>query len=661
MIGEIEQILTTNKMKNLKTTILSAFIALCCLTSVNAQNRISATPTVGKSLISFGGGLSSPSTDAKDKAFLSNSIAINADFYLPLFKKGWDGGGARDHIKGHKIDFGLNFGGAYNFGGSGGFGTTPNPFAVTGQTSSMVVDKGTDPRNPGFRMGAGPQANFYFGKFIVSPMVLGEYFSMTQNERSSVQTTQFNGQSYEFTLASMPKTKTSGFAVTPKLRLYYMFNHRFGLFADASYTMGPKIETTVSKLVPLGAPDPNGNYELQALQFGSTIKGETQKTSFKALGLNVGIVIGLGKTPQKNILPQKEKSQKTFDKISEEKFPLEIQNILDEQDKSKNKSFEYQSNNQKVQSLCNFKIEEVEIKCDGKDQQGNKKYRVTIAYKNLSTTGIGSLGHYLSACNPTLSNGSFVEAMPSSSATISSLTPSTTVKTIVSSPGTQLISFDFVPSSSFTSLHLKGNLIDSPNCGNCDDIISIQLPNCCDACELNPVNAYNNSISIINANEGSIKVVNTVSSPNSIVKIQADLVSVKISPLNSSCNKCNNQVKQQDNFIGANNMVNITNWANSGQSLPKPDYPLGGSRALEFNSETATGVNIASGAQISHTIGIAPASCCGDIVEIWIRYTIWDADCKVCDKLVKSTITRIGACDDTNPNSGSHSHNQIKK
>lgn len=291
-------------MKNLKTTILSACIALCCLTNANAQeNKLKASDGkkgYKKVVLSLGKGTSMPSSDGKDKAFLSNTTTLNADLFLPLIKKGWDGGGARDHVKGHKMYFGLNVGGTYNFGGSGGFGTTPNPFAVTGQTSSMVSDRGVDPKSPGFRIGAGPQANFYFGKFIVSPMVLGEYFSMTQKEMSIVQTTVVGNQSYDFNLATLPETKTSGFAVTPKLRLHYMFNDRFGLFADASYTMGPKIETTVSKLIPNGNPQtPGDTYNLQQLQTGTMVKGETKSTAYSAMGFNFGVVIGLGRNGSK--------------------------------------------------------------------------------------------------------------------------------------------------------------------------------------------------------------------------------------------------------------------------------------------------------------------------------------------------------------------------
>ncbi|MCC7522090.1 MAG: hypothetical protein IT220_10685 [Flavobacteriaceae bacterium] len=282
-------------MKKIKLTILIAFIALCCLTNGIAQEaargkskgKVVMTGRPG-SIVVFGGGTSMPSSDGKDKAFLSNTTAINADVFLQL--KRWTPVLPKPHTS-----IGLNIGAAYNFGGSGGFGTTPNPFAVTGQTSSVVSDKGTDPAQAGFRMGAGPQVNFQFGKLIISPMVLGEYFSMIQNERSSVQTTQFNGQSYEFTLASMPKTKTSGFAVTPKLRLHYMFNDRFGLFADASYTMGSKTETVVSTLIPNGNPQtPGDTYNLQQLQTGSMVNGEPKSVALNTMGINFGVVIGLG-------------------------------------------------------------------------------------------------------------------------------------------------------------------------------------------------------------------------------------------------------------------------------------------------------------------------------------------------------------------------------
>lgn len=283
-------------MKNLKTTILSAFIAFSCLTNGIAQEaargkskgKVVMTGRPG-SIVVFGGGTSMPSSDGKDKAFLSNSTAINADVFFSLISK-----------PEANSSFGLNFGGVYNFGGSGGNAPTAKLFSVTAEVQSVLSDKGGSPAQAEFRMGAGPQANFYFGKFIVSPMVLGEYFSMTQKEMSIVQTTEYNGQSYDFNLATLPETKTSGFAVTPKLRLHYMFNDRFGLFADASYTMGPKMETTVSKLIPNGNPSPQSNsYNIQQLETGTMVKGETKSTAYSAMGFNFGVVIGLGRNGSK--------------------------------------------------------------------------------------------------------------------------------------------------------------------------------------------------------------------------------------------------------------------------------------------------------------------------------------------------------------------------
>jgi hypothetical protein len=631
-------------MKNFKKPILTALISFCFFTNVKAQT------------ISLGAGPSLPSSDTKGKAFISNATTINGDVFLVL-KQG------KPHIPKSQIDLGINASATYNFGGSGGFGVTSNPFVVTGQTSSIVSDKGHDPKSPGFKIGAGPQANFYFGKFIVSPMFLGEYFSMAQNEMSIVQTTQYNGQSYDFNLATLPETKTSGFAITPKLRLQYKISERFALFADASYTMGPKTEIVVSKLIPNGSPQTPGNtYKLQQLETGTIIKGELVKTAVNTMGFNFGVAVNLRKSSGKH---ESNEIAIRETPIEEVKLPVEIQKLIDEQDKSPIKTFENikNKNNQKTSSLCNFNIEKVDIQCNGKDQQGKKRYKVSITYKNLATSGVASLGHYLTTCSATATNGSYLEELPIGSATISNLLPTTSVKTIIAPGSNQTINFDFVPNSTFASLNIKGNLISSAiNCGNCDDIITLNLPDCCDACELNPVRAENNSINSVDTNAGTINVVNTVTSPNLITRIQVDLVAVKVVPINTTCNKCNNIVKQQDNFVDINKMVITTGWANSGLSIPKPDYPIDGSRTLTFNSSSPSGIDISAGAQITHTIGVAPTSCCGDTVEIWIRYTLWDKDCKVCDKLVKTSITRPAACNSTDTGGTGNSPNasQVK-
>lgn len=293
-------------MKNKKTILFTVIFTICCLANVHAQeNENNGNARHGRaknrrvelkiSYLSFGGGTSLPGSNSKSKAFVSNATAFNADYYLPLVKKGWDG--VVKGTGGPKLTVGLNLGGTYSFGNGMPNFTIPAAFPVTGQTSGTVaIGRGGSPAQAEFRLGAGPQINFHFGRLVVSPMVVGAYVSIKQKEWMVAQTTQYNGQSYNFTLTKMPETKTSGFAITPKLRLNYLLTQHIGLFADAGYTMGPKIKTTLSTLVPNGNPNPQSNsYNIQQLQTGTMLKGETKSTTYNAMGLHVGVVIGLGK------------------------------------------------------------------------------------------------------------------------------------------------------------------------------------------------------------------------------------------------------------------------------------------------------------------------------------------------------------------------------
>ena len=40
------------------------------------------------------------------------------------------------------------------------------------------------------------------------------------------------------------------------------------------------------------------------------------------------------------------------------------------------RGIEIKNKNMKVSSLCNFNVEKVELECNGRDNQGNKKYKV---------------------------------------------------------------------------------------------------------------------------------------------------------------------------------------------------------------------------------------------------------------------------------------------
>jgi len=573
---------------------------------------------------------------------------------------------------GNSISWGINTGGSFFNGSVVPFGgSLPDPFKVDEQTFNAVTGSNNS-KSSRYFVGLGPQLNFAIAdRFVFSPIFQVGYLGLSQDEFIATQTVTTQAVSPPYTtttktydLLIQTESRSMGLGFIPKARISYMITNKIGLWAEASYLIGPNIKNSIRTFTPEPLADSSGAYTLQQMNYG-TYSTEIKKNRFNSLGFNFGVVFSIGGRTDTHIpiKPDRLKPVVEVNPIIEEmKFPIEIQKIIDAQDNTPTKNFEYVDNpsNKTIQSLCTFEIEKVDIKCDGKDQNGSKKYEVTITYKNLASTGTASLGNYPpnTPCIAILTNGNYLNVDPPGSATFSNLLPNTTSKTIIAAGATQLITFDFVPNPNFTSLGIQGNVItSSTSCGNCYDGIEIKLPDCCVACELNPVVASNNSIAVIDPNEGTISVINTVSSPNLITRIEADLVSVISTPVNYSCNKCNDKVKQQNNFVLDNKIINSLGWANAGQSIPKPYFTPGVCRALVFNSATASGINISSGVKISHTIGVAPTSCCGDKVEIWIRYSVWDKDCKVCDQLVKSTISRQADCNGNTSGSGSNNTN----
>ncbi len=311
-------------MKKINAIFITAILLLFYVVNTQAQtNARTAGKTKGKvvvtgnhGMISFGAGSNTPGTASKNNSYLTNSTAINADAYIPLIasKKGWDGCACANpnncvHVKGKgkpPISFGINVSGTYDFGSKKNpSAPLPAAFAVTGQTSSNVAYKGVDPKSPGFRVGVGPQVNFHLGNhFSIATILSAEYFSIKQKSLSAVQTTQYNGKPYEFNVTTLPETKTSGFAFTPKVKLNYMITPTIGLFIQGGYTLGPKVKTTLINLVPNGpAQTPGNTYNLQQLQTATYVNGTTKSTAYNAAGFGGGISIAFGK--HKNDWPQK--------------------------------------------------------------------------------------------------------------------------------------------------------------------------------------------------------------------------------------------------------------------------------------------------------------------------------------------------------------------
>ena len=202
-------------------------------------------------------------------------------------------------IKKKNFSFGFNAGGEYFSGNKDNFPATPQPFHVVGETSSTVaVTSSGSSKNSGFKLGVAPQVNFFIGKrIIVSPMIEAGYMSMTNKGFSAVQTTNLDGNLYDYTLLSKTETKTNGLALIPKVRLNYMFTKSIGMWVETNYTMGPTVINSISTFTPQDTPDENGQYNIFQLDNGTTTTVQT-KTKFSSFGVHVGVVFSIYDQPQ---------------------------------------------------------------------------------------------------------------------------------------------------------------------------------------------------------------------------------------------------------------------------------------------------------------------------------------------------------------------------
>lgn len=272
-------------MKKFEVILVLLVFLIFGILKTNAQkissNEITNLP---KPKLSLSVGSTIPGNTTKD-AFVNNAQGIGLDYSLPV-TKGW----------GKKSNYlGLLFGGQYNFSNSQNFDASSiEPFQVFGQTSNTVTYKENNVNGAGFRLGLGPQLNFNLSKrLIVSPMLLGEYFSINLNEINAIQTIVSGGQTTEVDIWKLSEEKTTGFAITPKIRLQYLISKNIGIFMDGSYILGPKIDRNLTSLIPIGNPNDLGQYDIQQLTFSKETLNTNVNNSFNALVVNLGVVFSL--------------------------------------------------------------------------------------------------------------------------------------------------------------------------------------------------------------------------------------------------------------------------------------------------------------------------------------------------------------------------------
>ena len=264
-------------MQKLLQIVLIIFIALSGL-QVIAQRppKIYLKPIVTSMFIYIGGGSNNPGGRRKDQSHITGEPCLFVAVYKPIIRK-------------QKFTLGINAGGNYGFSNKDPLTTLPNSFDVANKTATSVTSSGKV-KQQSFELGAGPQANFYLGKhFTFSPIIQVGYMSLTQNQFSAVQTTSYNGSTYNYSLLSQTKTKTSGLALTPQIKIQYFFNNLIGLYIGTNYTMGPTIKNTVSTFTPEGNANANGQYTITQMNNG-TNNSQLRETKYNAVGVHIGLI-----------------------------------------------------------------------------------------------------------------------------------------------------------------------------------------------------------------------------------------------------------------------------------------------------------------------------------------------------------------------------------
>lgn len=286
----------------MKKTITLLFLLIC--TTRCAMAQVPGQPIKGvivkggknpggNMLLSLGAGINNPGAKIKESAFIGNGLAVNGNLYVPLFARDGNLASKTDHF----FTLGINAGGEY-FRSNKDYSTTGYlPYQITGQSSmpTISVQDSGSPKTQGFKAEAGVQANFSFGAITISPIFNGGYMRIDQKAFEINQSNSVNGKTEVYHLYRQSAAKTSGFAVTPKLRLAY-FPGRIGIYIEGNYTLGPDLKNETSVFAPQGAPDlKTGSYSIDQMLSG-TNRAEVKVNKYSGLGLNFGVSLPLGKS-----------------------------------------------------------------------------------------------------------------------------------------------------------------------------------------------------------------------------------------------------------------------------------------------------------------------------------------------------------------------------
>lgn len=268
-----------------KTTIISAALLLTCNTLFGQQ----------KILVSASSGLTLTGSEQKSNE-QGNGYNLQADAYLPLYRKGWDGTVKGSGTKGRSFSAGLfisaNYTSLKNL--KPGVEVLGEKYQILGGTVN-VTNGAQEKRSGGFSGVAGLQSQFLFGSFSISPILSAGYLSIKQAGHTRTGNFNVNGQAQMKDLVIQDATKTSGFIIKPQIKFGYALSAALQVYISSALTTGAQTEYTVNTLVPQGGFNDRNTYDLKQLQDG-TYAQSISKNNYSVKEINVGISIGLGRS-----------------------------------------------------------------------------------------------------------------------------------------------------------------------------------------------------------------------------------------------------------------------------------------------------------------------------------------------------------------------------
>lgn len=217
---------------------------------------------------------------------IGNGHNIQADIFLPFYKKNWGGNSLRlGAIIGGNLTRLKNLH-ANNSLVADHYKVYNTTVTVDSRTGRAMSD--------GFSGVLGVQAQFQFGKMIISPAVNSGYMHFSPGNSVQTGSANINGQQQQVDLEKQESGKVKGILLKPELRVGYQLTPVISVFAKAAIVRGPEVRHTTCYLVPQGGFNDNNTYEPSQLANG-TWASEVSTSNYNIKEFNLGVSVTLGR------------------------------------------------------------------------------------------------------------------------------------------------------------------------------------------------------------------------------------------------------------------------------------------------------------------------------------------------------------------------------